>query len=104
MKGRDMLLGLCAALLLALLISPFASPWPDGLEKVAGDKGFLQKGEGKPVLAAPIPDYAWPGIRREGVATAVAGVAGTLIVFAVSWGVAFLLRKTTPPGCADCRQ
>lgn len=92
MKPREILFGLAAALLLALVLSPFASPWPDGLEKVAADKGFLHKGEGKTVLAAPIPDYAWPGIKSERLSTRVAGVVGTLAVFGIAWGAAALLK------------
>ena len=93
MTRREILLCLAAALALALLLSPFASPWPDGLEKVAAYKGFLHKAEGKPVLPAPLADYAWPGIKREGVATAVAGVAGTAVVFGVACGISALATR-----------
>jgi cobalt/nickel transport protein len=92
MKPREILFGLAAALLLALVLSPFASSWPDGLEKVAADKGFLHEGERKAVLAAPIPDYAWPGIKSERLSTRVAGVVGTLVVFVIAWGAAALVR------------
>jgi len=92
MSARGTLLGLGAALLLALLISPFASPRPDGLEKVAADKGFLHRGERKPPLTVPLPDYTWPGIRDARVATAVSGAFGTLAVFGIAWGAAALLR------------
>jgi len=93
MKVRDIIFGLGAALLLALVLSPFASPWPDGLEKVAEQKGFLAKGEGKPALAAPVPDYAWPGVKNKGHATRIAGAVGTLITFSVAWGAAALMRR-----------
>ena len=56
MKAREILIGLSAALLLALVLSPFASSSPDGLEKVAERQGFLAKGEGEPALKAPVPD------------------------------------------------
>jgi len=91
-KTREILFGLAAALLLALVLSPFASPWPDGLEKVAADKGFLQKGEGKPVLPAPLSDYTWPGIKSVRLSTRIAGVMGTLTVFMIAWGAAALLK------------
>lgn len=93
MKPREMLLGLTVALFLAIVLSPFASSWPDGLEKVAGDKGFLSKCEGKPALAAPVPDYAWPGVKSEHSATRVAGAVGTLVVFALAWGIGTVLAK-----------
>jgi cobalt/nickel transport protein len=104
MKTRDLLIGLAAALLLALVISPFASSSPDGLERVAEDKGFLEKGEGPASLPAPIPDYAMPGIANAKLATSVAGVAGTLLVFGLGWGIGTLVvgrsrnKKSTQAG------
>jgi cobalt/nickel transport protein len=85
--------GLIVAIFLAIAISPFASPWPDGLEKVAEDKGFLKKGEVEPPLRSPIPDYTWPGIKNEKLATAIAGVVGTLIVFGAGYGLAALINR-----------
>lgn len=93
MNKKEILFGLMAAVFLAMLLSPFASPWPDGLEKVAEDKGFLEKGEGEPVFSSPIPDYAWPHLESEKLATSVAGVAGTLLVFGMGYGLAALIRR-----------
>ena len=93
MRAKEIVIGLASALLLALVLSPFASPRPDGLEKVAAREGFLAKGEGQPALAAPIPDYAWPGVKNEGNATRIAGAVGTLVCFVAAWGAAALLRK-----------
>ena len=93
MNKKEILLGLLVAIFLALIFSPFASPWPDGLEKVAEDKGFLEKGEIEPVLSSPIPDYTWPGLENEKLATSAAGVFGTLIVFGLGYGLAALVRQ-----------
>jgi len=93
MTKKDIILGLLAASFLALVISPFASPWPDGLERVAEDKGFLEKGESAPLLTSPIPDYTWPGIKNEKLATSAGGILGTFIVFGAGYGVAMLLKK-----------
>jgi len=93
MNKTEILLGLVIAIFLALILSPFASPWPDGLEKVAEDKGFLEKGEIAPALTSPIPDYTWPGFKNEKLATSVAGISGTLIVFALGYGLALLIRR-----------
>ena len=38
------LVGLAVSAILAVFVSQFASNSPDGLEKVAGDKGFLSLG------------------------------------------------------------
>ena len=93
MGKYEVLFGLSAALFLVLVLSPFASQWPDGLEKVAEDKGFLEKGEVEPVLPSPIPDYVWPGVKSERLATSAAGVVGTLIVFGIGYGTAALIRR-----------
>lgn len=86
--------GLFLALALAAFVSPHASSAPDGLERVAEDKGFIDKAEGAEVWRhAPAPDYTVPGVKDEGVSTALAGVLGTLAVFGAAIGVALLLRK-----------
>jgi PDGLE domain len=83
---------------LATAVSPFASGSPDGLEKVATDKGFAAQGRTHAVQEdAPIADYAFPGIHDERVATGVAGFVGTLGVFAVGYGLAFVLRRRPTP-------
>ena len=92
MNKKDIIYFLLAALFLAAAISPFASRWPDGLEKVAEDKGFLEKGE-KSVISSPLPDYRWPGLKNAHLAVASSGIAGTLIVFILGWGVARLAKR-----------
>lgn len=95
---KEIWIGLVVALIIAGILSPFASPYPDGLEKVAETKGFIAKGEGKEVVSAPIPDYAAPGLKSEGTATAVAGITGTLITFAVAYGIGRIMRQRRSAG------
>ncbi len=90
---RIVLAGLLIAVAITLFLSPFASQSPDGLEKVAEDKGFIHKGEEKEIFSAPIPDYAVPGVKNEGMATSLAGLIGTLVVFAAAYGLGYLLRR-----------
>lgn len=79
-------ISLIVALILAIFISPFASSSPDGLEKVAEDKGFIEKALDEGVWKfSPIPDYAFPGIGSEAIATAIAGLIGTLLTIAIGW-------------------
>jgi len=87
---RWWIVGLLIALALALL-SPLASPHPDGLERVAEDKGFLETA--REPLYELIPDYLFPGIADEAAATMVAGVAGTLLLFGLGYSLARLLRQ-----------
>jgi cobalt/nickel transport protein len=90
------LAALGVAVILGGLLSPFASSSPDGLEKVAEDKGFLEKGESAPAWRWPlIPDYALPGVSNESLATGMAGVAGTLLVFGLGYGLTRLLARRT---------
>jgi hypothetical protein len=83
--------GLGIALGVAFL-SPLASSSPDGLERVAEDEEFLDQAKDAPYEV--IPDYAFPGVDNENVATVLAGIAGVVIVAALTFGIAFVLRKT----------
>jgi len=91
--GLFVLAALAVALVLAGLVSPFASSEPDGLERVAADQGFAEKGEGTPAWNAPLPDYTLGG--GEGKwPKAVAGLLGTAVVFGAAYGLArFLARR-----------
>ncbi|HOW79103.1 MAG TPA: energy-coupling factor ABC transporter permease [Verrucomicrobiota bacterium] len=84
--------GLLAALGLALFVAPFACPWPDGLESVAARLGFEHRAA-PPAIAAPAADYQAPGVSWAVGATALAGAAGTVIVF----GLAGLLAWSLVP-------
>jgi len=72
-------------LLISLLVSGglsfFACKLPDGLEKVAEDQGFINSAVG--FWRGIIPDYLVSGISSEWLATALAGLVGTLIVFEI---------------------
>ena len=93
MDCKTIFCGLLFAVSLAILVSPFASPWPDGLEKVAGDQGFIHLSQVKPAIQSPIPDYLWPGLRNERISTAIAGATGTIMLFALALGLGYLLKK-----------
>jgi len=82
--------GLLIALALAVA-SPLASAHPDGLEWVAEQKGFLDAARGP--LFQIIPDYVLPGVSNEALATILAGVLGTLIVFGMALAVAYTRRN-----------
>jgi cobalt/nickel transport system permease protein len=82
--------GLLIAITLAVL-SPLASAFPDGLERVAEQKGFLDTAQSP--FYNIIPDYVFPGIKSEAAATIIAAIIGTLIVFTVALLVARSRRK-----------
>jgi len=85
--------GLAVALALTLL-SPLASPSPDGLERVAENLGFIEAAQGAPYEI--IPDYVFPGISNEALATIAAGAVGTILVFGIAVGIAALYRRRSP--------
>jgi cobalt/nickel transport system permease protein len=82
--------GLLVALALAIA-SPLASANPDGLEWVAGQGEFLETARGP--LFQLIPDYTLPGVSNQALATILAGIIGTLIVFCVALAVAYTRRQ-----------
>ena len=81
------------SLVMATVMSLFASSSPDGLERVAEDLGFIEHGEGEEVIPALMPDYAIPGIRNETLAASLAGFAGTFMMFALAYGIGILLKE-----------
>jgi hypothetical protein len=81
--------GLLAALGIAIFVAPFACSWPDGLESVATRLGFEHKAAHQ-IVRTPASGYQVPGVRWAAGATAVAGAAGTLVVF----GLALLLARS----------
>ena len=88
------ILALAVAVGLASAVSPYASASPDGLEKVAADQAFLERGDHQ--AASPAPDYAAPGVDDPRVATGLAGFIGTLVVFGLGYGVAAVTRGHRP--------
>jgi hypothetical protein len=93
--------GLALAVAVAL-VSPWASSHPDGLEKVAEDEEFIDtaKDNGYEI----IPDYTFPGVENERVATILSGLVGIVIVAAVCFGLVFLMRVTSKGGGASSSQ
>jgi cobalt/nickel transport system permease protein len=95
-RGELVRYGLLVSLGVAIFVAPFACPWPDGLERVAARLGFEHK-TAQPLLHALAPDYQVPGIHWAVGATAIAGAAGSLIVFAL----ALLLGRLLVPKRAN---
>ncbi len=77
--------------LLAVSLSPLASTDPDGLERVAEDLGFLDRG--LPAPYAIFPDYTIPFLGETPLSTIVAGLIGALVVLGFTMMVGQMLRK-----------
>ncbi|MFC5530016.1 PDGLE domain-containing protein [Cohnella yongneupensis] len=80
-KRKWIVLGVIT-LLAGGIISYFASPRPDGLERVAEDHGFLDKAK-TPSWTAWIADYEVPGIHVPIVKVGLAGLIGVGLLFLV---------------------
>jgi cobalt/nickel transport system permease protein len=70
-----------AITLVVVLLSPFASADPDGLERVAGDLGFLAAGQSAPFEL--LPDYTLPFLGETAFSTILAGAIGVLVLLAL---------------------
>ncbi|HWP63426.1 MAG TPA: PDGLE domain-containing protein [Candidatus Binatia bacterium] len=90
-RRRWWLAGLALAALVVVLAAAFASPDPDGLERVAQDHGFLDRAQS--ALYHLIPDYVLPGVGDPLLATIGAGLVGLVVVFGIVVGLGFLLRR-----------
>ncbi|MCL2281047.1 MAG: PDGLE domain-containing protein [Dehalococcoidia bacterium] len=84
---------LCAFVFCLMLatLSPLASSSPDGLESVAEEKGFVDMSASSPFSV--IADYMFPGIHNEALATILAGWIGTTLLFALVFGVTWLITR-----------
>lgn len=95
MKTRlFVIVALAVAVGLAVAVSPFASGAPDGLNRVAEDKGFAGNGRLAQIQEdAPIEGYAFPGVGNERAAKGLAGFFGALGVFAMAYGLALVAAR-----------
>src|SRR3954467_3039035 len=89
--GAVVATGLAVALMLAFFVSPHASSQPDGLEKVAADKGLDTGAQARPG-AGPLADYSVQGVDDSSISTGVAGVIGVAVTFVVGLGLFLVLR------------
>ncbi len=69
------------AVLIALVLAPFASSFPDGLESVAVRLGFFHASA--PAFVAPLADYSFSASMPALLSTGLAGLAGVLAVLAL---------------------
>jgi cobalt/nickel transport system permease protein len=88
--------GLVAALAVAAILAPFKSDLPDGLDAVSQKTGFDQLETDRPALvlddyAIPVPAVSW----WPGLSVSMAGIVGTLIVFAGAVVLAGVTRRQT---------
>lgn len=89
--------GIAVAALLAGLASFYASSSPDGLERVAEDKGFGIQATDHSLGEQPLADYGDAG----GIPVGVAGLIGVGVTLAVGGGMFFVVRRRGDDGAGD---
>jgi len=85
--------GIIASTIIAMFISPFASAFPDGLEKVAENLGFIDSATntiGEEFFV--IPDYTFFYVQNEAWQGPLAGLFGVLIILVI-FGIVYLIYK-----------
>ena len=94
--GRGWILTGVLITLTVVLLSPFASASPDGLERVAEDLGFINIAQSAPYQV--IPDYTIPFLGATPISTIVAGAIGVIVVLAIAFiaGRSLQSKKTNP--------
>jgi cobalt/nickel transport protein len=98
--------GLLVALLLAGVVSNFASSSPDGLDTVTregcqfdgedaitGGECLAEEAQDHQLGDSPLADYGIKGIENPYLSTGLAGVAGVLLTFAIGAGIFWLVRR-----------
>jgi cobalt/nickel transport protein len=109
--GAFVLGGLVVALLLAGVVSNFASGSPDGLDSTArrgctfNDEGEITGGtcmaqseKDHELGDSPLADYGIKGIGNVHLSTGLAGAVGVLLTFAVGAGLFWIVRRRQPTG------
>ncbi|MFH8490558.1 energy-coupling factor ABC transporter permease [Streptomyces longisporoflavus] len=85
--------GLVTSLVLAGFVSFYASANPDGLEKVAADKGIDKKAEEHANADSPLADYGVKDITDSRLSGGLAGVIGVGVTVVAGSAVFWALRR-----------
>ena len=91
--GRLVAAGLGVCLLLAGVVSVWASGHPDGLEFVAERLGFDRSAGEHAASGSPLADYGTAGVGDARLSGGLAGVVGVAVVAVVAFGLMHLLRR-----------
>ncbi|MEU8192646.1 energy-coupling factor ABC transporter permease [Microbispora amethystogenes] len=85
--------GAIVAVLLAGVVSFYASSAPDGLEKVASDKGLSAQEKPHAAEDAPLAGYSVKGLSDQRLSGGLAGVAGVALTVAAGGGMFYAVRR-----------
>ncbi|MEO3929704.1 PDGLE domain-containing protein [Micromonosporaceae bacterium B7E4] len=113
-SGAFILGGLLVALLLAGVVSNFASAHPDGLDSslregctfdaddnITGGSCPAQQAKDHELADSPLADYGVRGVDNAFLSTGLSGVLGVLITFGVGGGLFWLTRRRSTTASAQ---
>ena len=118
---KFLLVGLFVALMLAGVVSNFASGAPDGLDatstrgctlnaagEITGGTCMARGARDHEAAGSPLAEYGIAGIDNPYLSTGLAGVAGVLLTLAIGGGLFWLARTRrrtgSPAGLVTARQ
>ncbi|MEV5826319.1 PDGLE domain-containing protein [Spirillospora sp. NPDC052242] len=84
---------LIVSLILAGIVSHYASSSPDGLEKVAADKGIAAKEKEHALAGSPLGDYGVEGVDDGRLSGGLAGLIGVGLTLAAGGGLFWAIRR-----------
>ena len=84
--------GVLAALIVAGVLSGFASDDPDGLERVSLDQGFDAAADDGAPADSPLAGYDVKGVEDDRLSTGLAGIIGVTITLVLSGGLFYGIR------------
>lgn len=90
--------GLLVALVLAGVVSYYASGDPDGLNKVAADEGFAENEKAHGLEDSPFSGYETTGVDNDRLSGGLAGVVGVGVTFLVMGGLVYAVRRRARDG------
>jgi hypothetical protein len=95
---RLVALGLLVSVLVAGVLSSYASSRPDGLTFVARSLGFADTARHSATSGSPLADYSVSGVTDARLSGGLAGVIGVAVVGLLMAGLVLLLRRRSPRG------
>jgi cobalt/nickel transport protein len=103
--------GLLVAVVLAGVVSSFASSSPDGLDhaartgctvnsdgEITGGTCMAQQETGHQSAGSPLAGYGIRGLGNDRLSTGLSGILGVVITFALGGGVFWLVRRRKSVG------
>ncbi len=93
--------GLLLTLVVAGVVSYYASSSPDGLEWAAGESGFAGTARDSAVAGSPLADYGVAGVDDGRLSGGLAGVIGVAVTLLLAGGLTLALRRRSGASARD---